>query len=153
MVARPLNCLRHFRFLWNRWTESWQEGRPHSFLTTTCFWGRSGKNMMATLTSDFLQHFPQEPLTRIWLNLTRSMYSMPSTTFVFFGRSKNKDNSLGWTVEKGTMYIVPRCSICDHWALSFRLFVGIEFEAVSCDVIILTYTYQQGRYFASANAM
>ena len=57
----PLIGWDNFRLLlWNRWTEfseTWQEASSQCLLPRLCFSGKSGKNKMATLASDWLRHF------------------------------------------------------------------------------------------------
>ena len=60
MAALASDLLRHFRLLWNCWTEfneTWQEARSQSPLPSLCFSGRSEKTRWAALASDWLDIF------------------------------------------------------------------------------------------------
>ena len=97
MAALAFDWLRHFPLLlWNRWTEfkeTWQEARSQCLLPNLCFSGgseiqngRPGLWLAETFSTSL-----KKPLNGIQQNLTESKLSMPSTTFVFSGKSgKNK---------------------------------------------------------------
>ena len=82
--------LRHFRLLWNRWTEfneTWQEARSQCPLPSLCFSGRSEKQdgrpglwLAETFSTSSLKL-----LNGIQRNLTGSKIATSSTKFVFFG--------------------------------------------------------------------
>ena len=89
MAALASVWLRHFRLLWNCWTEfseTWQEASSQCLLPRLCFSGKSGKNKMAALASDWLRHFRLLLWTvkGIRQNLIGTKISTPSTKFVFF---------------------------------------------------------------------
>ena len=105
MAALASDWLRHFRLLWNRWTEfneTWQEARSQ-LLSCLCFWA-DRKNKMAALASDWQETFSTsslKPLNGIQWNLTGSkilMSSLPS--LCFSGRSEKQDGRPGfWLAE------------------------------------------------------
>ena len=94
IVTLASYLLKHFRLIWNRWTEfneTWQKASSQRPLPSLCFSGL-WKNNMASLASDWLRHiltFPLKPLNGIQRNLTWSKISTSSTKFVFF-RPKSK---------------------------------------------------------------
>ena len=90
MAALASDWLRHFRLLWNRWTEFdeiWQEARSQRPLPSLCFSGRSVKKRWPPCPmigwDIFTSHL--KLLNRIQRNLTGSKISKSSTKFVFFG--------------------------------------------------------------------
>ena len=90
MAALASDWLRHFRLLWNRWTEfneTWQEARSQRPLPSLCFSGRSEKQdgRPGLWLAETFSTSPLKPLNEIQRNLTRSKISMSSTKFVFFG--------------------------------------------------------------------
>ena len=93
MAALASDWLRHFRLLWNCWTEfheTWQEARSQRPLPSLCFSGRSEKQDGHPRIW-LAETFPTSPLKRlngIQRNLTGSKISTPSTKFVFLGRSE-----------------------------------------------------------------
>ena len=90
MAALASDWLRHFRLLWNHWTEfnkTWQEARSQRPLPSLCFSGRSEKQdgrpglwLVETFSTS-----PLKPLNGIQRNLTGSKILTSSTKFVFFG--------------------------------------------------------------------
>ena len=105
MAALASYWLRHFRLLWNRWTEfnqTWQKVRSKCPLPSLCFRSER-KTKMTALASYWLRHFSTsslKPLNVIQRNLTGSKISTTSTKFVFLGRSKKQDGRPGlWLAE------------------------------------------------------
>ena len=107
MAALVSDWLRHFRLLWNRWTEfnePWQEANSKRPLPSLCFSGRSEKQdgrpglWLAEKCSTSLM----KPLNGIKRNLTGSKISRSSTKFVFFGlirRTRRPPQPLiGWDI-------------------------------------------------------
>ena len=107
MAALASDWLRHFRHLWNRWTEfseTWQEARSQRPLPSLCFsgWsekqdGRPGLWLAETFFTSSLK-----PLNGIQRNLTGRKISTSSTNFVFFrpiGKTKWSSWPLiGWDI-------------------------------------------------------
>ena len=90
MAALASDWLRHFRLLWNRWTEfneTWQEARSPCPLPSLCFSGRSEKQngRPGLWLAETFSTSPLEPLNGIQRNLIGCKISTPSTKFVFFG--------------------------------------------------------------------
>ena len=90
MTALASDWLRHFRRLWNRWTEfneTWQEARSQRPLPSLCFSGRSEKQdgRPGLWLAETCSTSPLKPLNGIQRNLTGSKILMSSTKFVFFG--------------------------------------------------------------------
>ena len=121
MAALALDCLRHFRLLWNRWTEfneSWQETRSQRPLPSLCFSDRS-ENKMAALASDCLRHF-RLLLWNRWIkfneNLTGSKILTSSTKFVFL-RLIGKTRMPPWLlICWDFFYLVAYCTqVHDMW--------------------------------------
>ena len=89
MAALASDWLKHFRLLWNRWTEfneTWQEARSQRPLPSLCFLGRSEKQdgRPGLWLAETFSTSPLKPLNGIQWNLTGSKISTPSTKFVFF---------------------------------------------------------------------
>ena len=90
MAALASDWLRHFRLLWNRWTEfneTWQEARSQRPLPSLCFScrlekqdGHPGLSLAETFSTS-----PLKSLNGIQWNLTGSKITTSSTKFVFFG--------------------------------------------------------------------
>ena len=120
MAALASDWLRHFRLLWNRWSEfneTWQEARPQRPLQSLCFSGQSEKQdgRPGLWLAETFSTSPLKPLNGIERNLTGSKISMSSTKFVFFGPIKMTaltDSSKRW-------HIVLRCTICGPLGLLF----------------------------------
>ena len=95
MAALASDWLRHFRLLWNRWTEfneTLQEARSKRLLPSLCYWGWSQKQdghpglwLAETFSISSLKS-----LNRIQRNLTGSKLLTSSTKFVFRADLKNK---------------------------------------------------------------
>ena len=90
MAALASDWLRHFRLLWNRWTEfieTWQEARSQPPLPSLCFSGRLEKqyDCPGLWLAETFSTSPLKPLNGIHRNLTGSKISTSSTKFVFFG--------------------------------------------------------------------
>ena len=76
--------------LWNRWMEfnkTWQEARSQRHLPSLCFsgWSEKQDGHPGLWLSELFSTYPLKPPNGIQQNLTRSMISMSSTKFVFFG--------------------------------------------------------------------
>ena len=89
-IAAPASdWLRHFRLLWNRWTEfkeTWEEARSQRLLQSLCFSGRSEKQdgRPGLWLAETFSTSPLKPLIEIQGNLTWSKISTSYTKFVFF---------------------------------------------------------------------
>ena len=89
MAALASDWLRHFRLLWNRWTEfneTWQEARSQRPLPSLCFSGPSEKQdgRPGLWLAETFSTSPLKPLNGIQQNLTGSKISTSPTKFVFF---------------------------------------------------------------------
>ena len=85
MAALASDWLRHFRLLWNRWTEfseTWQVASSQCLLPRLCFSGKSGKNKWPLIGQDIFDF--SETVKGIRRNLIGSKIATPSTKFVFF---------------------------------------------------------------------
>ena len=111
MAALASDLLRHFRLLWNRWTEfneTWQEANSERPLPSLCFSGRSEKQdgRPSLWLAETFSTFSLKPLNGIQRNLTGSKISTSSIKFVF----------LGWSEKQ----MAARAS---DWQRHFRLFL------------------------------
>ena len=125
MAALASDWLRHFRLLWNCWTEfkeTWQEARSQHPLPSLCFSGllekqdgRPGLWLAETFSTSSLKL-----LNGIQRNLTGSKISRSSTKFVFF-RPMSKQKFPPWLIcqKGGTLYSGAR-----HVALWASCFLG-----------------------------
>ena len=90
MAALASDWLRHFRLLWNRWTEfneTRQEAISQCPLPSLCFSGRSEKQdgRLGLWLAETFSTSPLKPLNGIQQNLAGSKILTSSTNFVFFG--------------------------------------------------------------------
>ena len=91
MAALAYDWLRHFRLLWNHWTEfneTWQEARSQHPLPSLCFSGGSKKKQdgrPGLWLAEIFSTSPLKPLNRIQQNLIGSKTSTSSTNFLFLG--------------------------------------------------------------------
>ena len=89
MAALASDWLRHFRLLWNCWTEfneTWLEARSQRPLPSLCFSGRLEKQdgRPGFWLAETFSTSPLKLLNGIRWNLTGSKISMSFTKFVFF---------------------------------------------------------------------
>ena len=99
MAALASDWLRHFRLLWNRWTEfneTWQEARSQRPLPSLCFsgWSEKQDGRPGLWLAETFSTSPLKPLNGIQQNFIGSKISTSSTTFVFFGMIKKKMSAL-----------------------------------------------------------
>ena len=105
MAALASDRLRHFRLLWNRWTEfkeTLQEPRSQSPLQV-CVFMPIGKRRWPpwSLIGWDIFDFSSEATERIQRNLSGSKISTSSTKFVFSGRSEKQKDArplIGWAI-------------------------------------------------------
>ena len=106
MAALVSDWMRHFRLLWNRWTEfneTWQGARSQHPLPSLCFSGRP-ENIDGRpgpwLADKFLTSL--KPLNGIQLNLRGCKISTSFTKFVFFGPTRKPRwppwSLIGWEI-------------------------------------------------------
>ena len=90
MAALASDWLRHFRLLWNNWTEfneTWQEARSQRPLPSLCFsgWSEKQDGRPGIWLAETFSTSPLKRLNGIQRNLTGSKISITFTKFVFFG--------------------------------------------------------------------
>ena len=107
MADLAFDWLRHFRLLWNRWTEfnqTYQKARSKHPQPSLCFSGRMEKQdgRPGLWLAETFSTSPLKPLNGIQQNLTGSKISTSSTKFVFFrliGKTRWPPWSLiGWDI-------------------------------------------------------
>ena len=101
MATLASDLLRHFRLLWNCWSEfneTWREARSLCPLPSLCFLGRSEKQdgRPGLWLAETFSSPPLKPLIGIQRNLTGSKISMYYTKFVFFFGPIGKTRRLPW---------------------------------------------------------
>ena len=90
MAALASDWLRHFRLLWNCWTEfkeTWQEARLQRPLPSLCFsgWSEKQDGRPGLWLAETFSTSPLKPLNGIQRNMTGSKITTSSAKFVFFG--------------------------------------------------------------------
>ena len=119
MAALASDWLKHFRLLWNHWTEfneTCQEARSQRPLPSLCLSGRLEKqdDRPGLWLAETFSTSPLKPLNGIRRNLTGSKISMSSTKFLFLGWSEKQDGRPGlWLAE--TFLTSPLKSLNGIW--------------------------------------
>ena len=115
MTALVSDRLRHFRLLWNRWTEfneTWQEARSQCPSPRFCFSGRSEKQDGRPIlwVADTFSTSSLKLLNGIQRNLTGSKTSTSPTKFVFFEPNGKQDvrPAFDWLKHFRFLYLVAR---------------------------------------------